>query len=302
MNVIISGANGFIGSLLVDKFFKEGHRIFSLVKGESNLESIEDKSEIINFDISHSNPLFNPLKSVHGDIFYHFAWQGVNGNDKSDIKIQLMNISLAQRAIDIAKEIGCAKFLCAGSIAERGLESLDDMIAIPSGMIYATAKQALRIIMDTYCRQIDMNHIWMQFSNVYGPTNKTGNIIGYTLAQILNEKEARFGSAMQPYDLLYIDDLIEAAYRLGINKTSRHFYFVGSGKPRILKEYLEIIGKITQKREFIKIGAREDDGIKYSMDMFSINELVSDIGNYVSGDFEFTMRKTIERYFDYTEE
>ena len=42
----------------------------------------------------------------------------------------------------------------------------------------------------------------MQFSNIYGAQNKTGNLISYTLGEILSGREALFGSASQPYDFI----------------------------------------------------------------------------------------------------
>lgn len=291
-SVIITGANGFIGSLLVNRFFKEGYRIAALVKGKENLNKIEGKAVIL--DYGDMENLKQKTGIADHAVFYHFAWQGVNGTEKSSLDIQLDNIRMACKAAEIAGKLNCSKFLCAGSIAERSLESIGRMEKIPSGMMYAAAKQSLRCLLDTYCRQIGINHIWMQFANVYGSDNHTGNIIGYTLERILNGREAVFGPAEQPYDLLYADDLAEAVYRLGISDTHKHFYYIGSGAPRKLKSYLESIGKITGKTGLIKTGVREDDGIEYRMDMFSIDELTEDIGNYVSADFETSLQNTIE--------
>jgi nucleoside-diphosphate-sugar epimerase len=55
----------------------------------------------------------------------------------------------------------------------------------------------------------------MQFSNIYGIGNNTGNLVSYTLGELILNKEANFGPALQPYDFIYVDDLIEAVYRLG---------------------------------------------------------------------------------------
>ncbi len=96
----------------------------------------------------------------------------------------------------------------------------------------------------------------MQFSNVYGPRNKTGNLVSYTIGELLAGREATFGPALQPYDFIFIDDLIEAVYRLAFRKTQKNTYFIGSGKPRILKDYLSEIGVICNKAGLIKIGVR----------------------------------------------
>ena len=63
---------------------------------------------------------------------------------------------------------------------------------------------------------------------------KTGNLVSYTLEEILNNREATFGPALQIYDFIYIDDLINAVYRLGENETGADNYFIGSGSPKIL--------------------------------------------------------------------
>ena len=136
----------------------------------------------------------------------------------------------------------------------------------------------------------------MQFSNIYGPQNKTGNLVSYTIEQLSKGNEASFGPALQPYDLVYIDDILEAIYRLGIKETKQNSYFIGSGKPRILKDYLLEIGEAYNRSELIKIGARPDDGIKYDMAMFDTQPLVDDIGEYVTAPFEEHIRYTIENY------
>lgn len=293
--VFISGAGGFIGRKLVNRFFDEGYDVYALVRNKNKYLELEDKSTIISF--GELDEWKKSADNFNGSIYYHLAWQGVNGADKRNMDIQLNNILAAKKAAEMAKELGCSRFLCAGSIAERSLESIASLETVPDGMMYAAAKQALRCVLDVYCKNIGLDYVWMQFSNVYGPADKTGNIVSYTLEQILNGKEALFGPAMQPYDLLYINDLAEAVFRLGTADIRKQFYFVGSGTPRKLKSYLESIGKATGKSKLIKIGEMPDDGIKYSMDMFSTDELEADIGNYVSGDFETLLKNTIEHYF-----
>ena len=162
--------------------------------------------------------------------------------------------------------------------------------------MYGSAKYCNQIMLETYCKCVGMDFVWMQFSNIYGPENKTGNLISYTLGQLFKQQEATFGPAQQPYDFLYIDDLIEAIYRLGVNKTAHNRYFIGSGTPMILSEYLLKIGKIFGREDLIKIGVRDDDGVRYSFDMLDTSALVQDIGEYVSGSFDELIKYTIDNY------
>ena len=163
-------------------------------------------------------------------------------------------------------------------------------------MIYGSAKFAAHIMLESYCKSVGLNYVWMQFSNIYGPDNKTGNIMSYTVGQLKKGEEAAFGPAQQPYDLIYDEDLIEAVLRLGDVKNTKNCYFIGSGTPRILGEYLFETGKIAGHEELIKLGVRPDDGIIYRKDMFEISPLVGDIGEYISGTFEEHIRYTIDNY------
>ena len=160
-------------------------------------------------------------------------------------------------------------------------------------MMYGVAKHACRIILEDYCKNIAQQFVWMQFSNIYGVGNKTGNLVSYTLGELMAGKEAAFGPALQPYDFIYVDDLIEAVYRLVFKETNKPFYYIGSGNPRVLKDYLIRIGELVGCADKVGIGVREDDGVKYTMDMFDNSNLVSTIGEYASIDFDKGIDKTI---------
>ena len=105
--------------------------------------------------------------------------------------------------------------------------------------------------------------------------------------------EATFGPAAQPYDFIYVDDLLEAVYRLGFSETKQACYYIGSGSPRILKEFLLKIGELAGMPDKVGIGIRPDDGIKYEFSMFDTTSLKEAIGEYVSTPFEEGIKKTI---------
>lgn len=296
--VIISGANGFIGSTLVKKFYEKGYEVIALIKDtQENVSMIKDYATIIYSELSNIEFLTEQLRSDKRTIFYHLAWIGVNGQQKASYESQIQNIKMTCDCITIAKNIGCTRFLCSGTIAERAIESFQNLDNIGGGMMYAVSKQSTHLFTEMMCKNLGLNYVWMQFSNIYGPSNKTGNLVSYTLGQLMNNADATFGPAMQPYDFIYVEDLIDAVYKLGIAKELKHNrYFIGSGKPRLLKEYLLEIGKTANKENLIKIGVRPDDGIKYTFEMFDTAPLIEEIGNYISKDFSDGIKYTVENY------
>jgi len=294
--IIIAGAGGFVGCNLTNKLIEKGYYVIALSNKFNENFPVHHNAVQITTEIDSYDNLINIIPDGDYDAFYNLAWRGVNGSEKADPIIQLDNIQMAINCAKVAKAMNCKKYLCAGTIAERGTDSIPSLKNTSGGMAYAVAKNCAHQMLEFYCKNIDLDFVWMQFSNIYGPSNKTGNLVSYTLEQIKKNEMATFGPAQQPYDFIFIDDLIEAVVRLGTMKTSCNFYFIGSGTPRILLDYLKTIGEICNHPELIKIGERPDDGIKYTFDMFDISKLLNDIGEYVSGKFEEHIRFTVDNY------
>lgn len=292
--VIISGAGGFVGSELTRKMIQNGVHVtaisnsFSLAFPDSTLITR------LRCKIEDDQSLLNIIHADEYEAFYHLAWVGVNGPQKANPLVQLDNVKMAVACASAANQLGCRKFLCSGTVAENAVQSLEHLEKTSGGMMYGVVKHCAHLTLDSYCKNIGLNLVWMQFSNIYGPQNATGNLVSYTLNEVLKGHEATFGPALQPYDFIFVDDLIEAAYRLGFCETKRNNYFIGSGQPRVLRSYLEEIGEVCRAPELIKTNVRPDDGIVYTMEMFDTSNLVEDIGAYVSKTFSEGIRYTVE--------
>lgn len=293
--VIITGANGFIGSSLVKRLLKSEVEVYAIdIDFSRNRLPESPLVHCIETGLDNKERLISLLEHAQEcDAFYHLAWRGVNGPDKANPAIQLDNTKMAIDCATVAKAIGCKKFLCAGTVAEQSVHSLNGLDKTSGGMVYAVAKHCTHLMLETYCKNIGQPFVWMQFSNSYGIGNKTGNLVSYTLGELMEGREPSFGPAEQPYDFIYIDDLLEAVFRLGDRDTKQNFYFIGSGTPRILKDYLLEIGEISGKKDAVEIGLRPDDGIRYDFEMFDTTTLKEAIGEYVSVTFEVGIKKTI---------
>lgn len=300
MTAVISGANGFIGSRLVKKLASNGLKTIALVKDENEkIDGIKDHADIVYCDFSDPESTYRTLSDMvdRDCVVYHFAWAGVNGPLKADYASQIGNVKMACDCAALAKRLNAKRFLASGTVAENAVKSYSHLDKLNGGLMYATAKLSAKLFIETLCKNIGLPFVWMRFSNIYGPDNKTGNLVSYTIEQLSHGQKASFGPATQQYDFVYADDLIEAVYRLGtIENLNHNDYFIGSGKPRILMDYLKEIGNVVGRPQLIDIGARADDGIVYTADMFDISNTVNDIGDYVSRDFEEAIRYTVANY------
>lgn len=298
-NAIVTGANGFVGTWLVKKLSSQNVQVTAVIKDENeNISDIKDLPgvKIVYCELSDILSLADKIEERNFDCFYHLAWIGSAGPLRADYEVQLMNSKFSCDAARAAKELSCGKFLCAGTITERIIDNVieDTTLGVSQNMIYGIAKKATRTVLSVFCRSIGLPFVWMQFSNIYGPLNKSGNLISYALGELKKGNVPEFSQGSQPYDFVYISDIIDAIYLLGESKLNHDFYFLGSGSPRLLRDYLSQIPSAMGDGAEIALGKRPEDGITYDMEWFSVDRLHRDTGYVAKHSFEDGLAKTVE--------
>ncbi len=294
--VIVTGANGFVGYWLIRELCKNDIKVTAIIKDTNeNISMLSDFKDvdIVYCDLSGIEVLNDKIAAKDYDAFYHLAWTSAGGAGRADYGIQLQNVKYTCDAVKVAKQLGCKKILIAGTVTEKIAENILNLSGKAANYIYGICKHTTHCLVDVESKRQEIDYVWMQFSNLFGPYSINGNIVGYTIKEILQGHEATFGPANQIYDLLYIEDLVYAAYLLGKKETKQHSYYIGSGKLRILSDYLKEIGYICNRPELIKIGARPDDGTRYEEEWFDITPLKEDTGYEPRVKFEEGVRNTI---------
>lgn len=293
-NVLVTGANGFIGSWLVKKLIKENINVYAVIKSEqSDISSIEksDQIKIIYCDLDSISELHKKLKGIEIDTVYHLAWDGVGGNKRSDYHIQLNNVKTACDCMNSAAKLGCKRFLCAGTITEKIAEKILSLDTAAENNIYAISKCTTHNMLKVLSRKLGIQLVWMQLGNAYGPYNTCGNIVNYILEEFEKGNTPEFTSGEQPYDLIYVEDLVKAMYLLGKQDVKAEKYYIGSGEPNLLKHFLLEIRDIYPGDVQIDLGKRPDDGLVYEWPWFDVKSLVEDTGFNT----EFTLKEGIQK-------
>lgn len=295
--VIVTGANGFVGYWLIRELCKNNVKVTAIIKDAN--ENISMLSNFMGVDIVYCEladlvSLTTTITDRNYDAFYHLAWISAGGAGRADYAIQLQNVKYACDAVGVAKVLGCKKILFAGTVTEKIAENILNLSGKAVNNVYGICKHATHCLIDVESKKQEIDYVWMQFSNLYGPYSINGNIVGYTIKELLQGNEATFGPADQKYDLLYIEDLVLAAYLLGEKETKRNAYYIGSGELRILSDYLRKIGQICGKPAMVKIGVRLDDGTRYDEKWFDITPLQQDTGYVPRVSFDEGVKQTIE--------
>ena len=239
--VIISGANGFVGSYTVEHFLKEGCEVLAIdiCDTPSRLQP-HNLLKYLKCDLSNPSELLTIVPKNHFDTFVHFAWEGSAGAARIDPNLQIKNALSSVECLKIAKELGCSRFVCAGSIMEYEIEAATHTQGSkPSlGYIYGMGKLLSHSLCKSVAADIGIDLVWPMITNAYGVGELSPRFVNTTLRKIINKENLKFTAGTQNYDFVYITDVAEAFYL--ISKHGKPFceYIIGSGNAKPLKEFV----------------------------------------------------------------
>lgn len=301
-NVLVTGATGFIGNKMIDKLLEENLSVIAVVRENSNrIDTLRDKNvKLVYCDLNNIKNLPTLLEGKEIDTIYHFAWQGVSDKDLKNEYIQLDNVQATLDLINIAPLIGCKRFIGAGSIheLEAQKEMDEDKIVTNLGMAYKTAKLTAHYMGKALAGSKNIDFFWPLISNTYGIGENSSRLINTIIRNIFNNQTTPLSSGDQHYDFVYIDDLIEAFYLIGQKGINGRNYFIGSGNPKPLKEYLEIVEDVTNKKNESNIklsfGEIKSNVVYLPKESFDISSLVNDTGWHPTTWFEEGIKLTVD--------
>lgn len=239
--VIITGADGFVGSYTVQCFLDNGVSVLALDVGESPRRLKSQKGlTYMQMDITDTATMLNKIPKGEYDTFIHFAWAGSAGPDRVDYNLQMKNAINTVECLKTAKELGCSRFVCAGSIMEYEVEAaVHSQGSKPAmGYIYGMGKHIAHCMCKSVAASIGIELVWPMITNAYGVGEFSPRFVNTTLRKIINGEPLQFTSATQNYDFVYVSDVAKAFYLISKNGKPFCEYMIGSSSARPLREFI----------------------------------------------------------------
>lgn len=241
--VIITGATSMIGQAVVEECLEQGKQVCAVIRKDTKRrERLPQHLNLSVVECSLEEMRSLPEKiSDSWDTFYHIAWGSTGENRNKSVILQSKNIEYTMDAAWAAKELGCTRFIGAGSQAEYGPSDQEkigpDTLENPVTP-YGVSKLAAGKLSRIFCQELEMEWIWCRIFSVYGIYDKESTMVMTALRQFLNGEETAFTPAEQQWDYLYSKDAGRAMYLAGEKGKSGSVYCVGSGKSHRLREYI----------------------------------------------------------------
>ena len=179
-----------------------------------------------------------------------------------------------------AKELGCTRFVCAGSIMEYEVEAAIHTQGSRPGMgyIYGMGKHIAHCMCKSVAADIGIELLWPMITNAYGVGELSPRFVNTTLRKIINGEPLQFTAATQNYDFVYVTDVAKAFYLVALNGKPFCEYMIGSGNARPLREFiLEMQQALAPDSEPI-FGDVPFTGTSMPLSTFSTEELEKDTG------------------------
>ena len=254
--VLITGAAGFLGSHLCDRFIKEGFYVIGIdnfITGDKkNLEHLKDN---LNFEfVKHDVTEFVKIEG-NLDYILHFA-SPASPIDYLKIPIQTLKVG----SLGTHNLLGLAKAKKARILIASTSEVYGDPLVHPQTEdyygnvntigprgVYDEAKRFQESITMAYHRFHGLETRIVRIFNTYGPRMRLndGRVIPAFMGQALRGEDLTvFGDGLQTRSFCYVDDQIEGIFRLLF---SDYAYPVNIGNPieiRI-KDFAQEIIKLT---------------------------------------------------------
>lgn len=255
--ILITGAAGFLGSHLCDRFIKEGYYVIgmdNLITGD--LINIEHLGSNENFEFIHHD--ITKYINIEGvlDYILHFA-SPASPVDYLKIPIQTLKVGAlgTHNCLGLAKGKG-ARILVASTSEVYGdplvhpqtEEYWGNVNPVGPRGVYDEAKRYMESITMAYHNFHNVDTRIIRIFNTYGPRMRLndGRALPAFIGQVLRGEDLTvFGDGSQTRSFCYVDDLVEGIYRLLLSDYNQPVN-IGNPKEISLKEFAEEIIKLTR--------------------------------------------------------
>ena len=254
--ILITGAAGFLGSHLCDRFVKEGYNVIgmdNLITG--NLQNIEHLFSLPDFEFYHHDVTKFVHVSGQLDYILHFA-SPASPIDYLKIPIQTLKVGAhgTHNLLGLAKDKG-ARILVASTSEVYGdpvvhpqrEDYWGNVNPVGPRGVYDEAKRYQEAITMAYHTYHGVETRIIRIFNTYGPRMRLndGRVLPAFIGQALRGEDLTvFGDGSQTRSFCYVDDLVEGIYRL-LHSDYAGPVNIGNPSEITIKEFAEEILKLT---------------------------------------------------------
>lgn len=280
-HVLITGANGFVGSHLSNTLLAMGAKVSEFVHSSSSQTS--ENQYVIN--LTQREKVAIAFSSLQPNYVIHLAAQKNRTGDAAHfLKIYDANVSMSVNVIDACKGLkNLNKFIFLGSCDEYGLVPTpfkETQKETPFNA-YGLSKLAITQLLMGLFNSYEFPAVVLRPAVVYGPAQGKEMFISALIQSLVANKDFAMTYGDQRRDFLYISDLINAIVKvmLADNLVNGRVLNIAAGVSYQLKAVASQVATLIEANAInrIKFGAinyRMNEGMDYSVDIALAKKLI----------------------------
>jgi len=273
MNILLTGAHGFLGTHLGDKMADETSVVNNLVQQHFEINGYDD-TKLYNLFTPHRHQLncleyrdlYHYCHSNKIDIIIHLAAEcgGIGINQRKPADFFLHNAQMSLNVLKVAHELKLKKLVTIGTVCSYPKntpvpfkeENLWDGYPEETNAPYGLAKKNLLIGCQAFANQYGSNFIHLIPVNMYGEYDhfslEDSHVIPAMLRKFHEAKEAQassvtlWGDGSASREFLYAGDCAEAIWKALRSYDKPDPINIGASKETTIKELATIIQKLTK--------------------------------------------------------
>lgn len=249
---IVIGANGFLGSSLVDELATRGHTVTAFDRF-SRPTTYSAKVRSVTGDFLDSAALASAIRG-HEHVFHFQSTTtpaSADGDPVRDVRENLLpTIHLLDACVQAG--VGTVHFASTGGAiyGDQGMEVMSEHSRTRPVSPYAIGKLAIEGYLAYFSRRHGLNSVTYRISNPYGPrqlANRGQGVLPTFLRQVRRgERVQVFGDGTSVRDYIHVDDAVSMIAKTVDRPTEHAIYNIGSGESTSLFQLLKIIADVTQ--------------------------------------------------------
>jgi len=303
---IVTGATGFIGSEFVKFLTNKGVDVLALGRRPLGAVSCIRREKLkaakyLVINMSEISTLKRRIEEIgwvlNGDsVFFNLAWGGGNGLSDLNVEAQMNNVVWSVRALEVAAHLKCHKFIHVGTMEEAFTYKYLELDHAKNNeynrhVVYSVAKIAAKYALKIRSSQVGIDFIYVLHSHVMGPGDDKDSFLQVTLKKLMCGAELIFSTGEQYFDVVSTSDCCKGYFLICEKGVPGSEYWVGSGEPKRLREYVERMYALFPSGEKMQFGKLPYNDIMLREEDFSIDLLTRHTGYRPSDTYENTVKE-----------
>jgi len=295
-SAVVTGASGFVGTHAVQKIASMGVKVYALCGlGNRNNDRISgvDNVSVIECDLLSSDMVWMSELPEHIDVIYHLAWTSTTGPFRTNMSSQMRNVVIADNVSLLALAKSCKKIVVTGTVSEHLCTQIETENQFHPIAFYLHTKRYIRNMFEQFSLQNAVTLVYCTFCHPIGYYNKTNQIFAKLAIDIMQGEVCTFGPANYFFDVIAVEDLAHALYLCGVSSLKRQVYYVGSGNPQILKQYIKQARDILNPDGELQFDGAVGATQPLQREWLDCSEFCAETGFVPKVDFEEAFNRTV---------